>query len=216
MIAAGPSSGASAGIVALHGRGASAAGMLDLIAASGLPGLALRAPEAPGNSWWPTSFLAPSAAMEPYAAKGIATASEAVAALEAEGLPRGRIWLLGFSQGACLALETYARAGEGLAGVFAFSGGLVGTGDAEGGPDPALYGNAPKRFGYTGRREGGRAWLSVREQDPHIPLRRVLESAQALRAMGAAVETDIRPGPGHSVERADIARLRAWLNPAAI
>jgi predicted esterase len=206
---------AAAGIVLLHGRGGSADDILALLDHAGLPGVAARAPEAPGRSWWPTSFLAPQAQLEPHVAAGVAAAAAALAELQAAGLPRSRLWLAGFSQGACLALETFARAGEGLAGVLAFSGGLVGTADA-GAPTPALHGHAGKALDYPGRRDGARVWLSVHERDPHIPLRRVEESAAALAAMGATVATRLYPGAGHGVMREDLAALRAALNaPAA-
>ncbi|HMO08967.1 MAG TPA: dienelactone hydrolase family protein [Paracoccaceae bacterium] len=212
MIAGGASpTRAAAGVVALHGRAGSGADILGLLAVAGLPDVAGLAPEAPGRSWWPTSFLAPMAQMEPFAAAGVVAAAQAVERLEAAGLSRGRIWLMGFSQGACLALETFARAGEGLAGVLAFSGGLVGTADA-GTPTPALYGHADKLLAYPGRREGAQVWLSVHERDPHIPLKRAQDSAAALRAMGAAGEFQAHPGAGHGVTQADVTALRAALN----
>jgi predicted esterase len=202
-------------MVMLHGRGGNAADILGLLGTLALPEVAGIAPEAPGNSWWPTSFLAPSAQMEPFVIRGLEAVREAVATLEAEGLPRGRIWLCGFSQGACLALEAFAREGEGLAGVFGLSGGLVGTADAPGAPLPALYGHAPKEFDYPGRREGAQAWLSVHEADPHIPLARVTRSAGVLAGMGAAVERKVHPGAGHGILSPDVAAMRAWLNGPA-
>jgi phospholipase/carboxylesterase len=203
---------ASTGLVLAHGRGGSAGDILGLLAHAALPDVAAIAPEAPGHSWWPTSFLAPSRQMEPFVAAGLGAMREAVATLEAEGLPRTRIWLGGFSQGACLALEAFAREGEGLAGGIALSGGLVGTSDAPGPGDPALYGHGPKRFDYAGRRTGARVWISVHERDPHIPLRRVQESAAALSALGADVETRVFPGAGHGVMQDDIVALCARLN----
>lgn len=212
MITAGaPPANAAAGVVALHGRGGSGADILSVLAAAGLPEVAGLAPEAPGRSWWPTSFLAPADRIEPFAAAGVAAAMAAVARLRQGGLPPGRIWLIGFSQGACLALEAFARAGEGLAGVLAFSGGLVGTAD-RGEPSATLYGHADKALAYPGRRDGARVWLSVHERDPHIPLRRAQDSAAALRAMGAAVDLHIHPGAGHGVMQSDLAALRAALN----
>lgn len=202
--------GARAGVVLLHGRGGRAAEMPAILDQAGLGGLALAAPEAPGQSWWPTSFLAPAAQMEPFVQRGLAAVAGAVAALEADGIARSSIWLLGFSQGACLALEAGARAGAGLAGVFGFSGGLVGTGEAGGDPDPSLYGHAPKRFDYAGPAPA-RVWLSVHARDPHIPLRRVEESAGVLRSLGADVATEVYPGAGHGLREPDLAILRRWL-----
>jgi phospholipase/carboxylesterase len=203
---------ARVGIVLAHGRGGSAADILRLMEGLGLPDVAAVAPEAPGNSWWPVSFLSPFDQTAAHVARGIAAMVSAVGVLEGEGIARQNIWLGGFSQGACLALETFAREGAGLAGVFGLSGGLVGTGDAEGGPDALLYGHGPKRLDYAGRREGGRVWLSVHAQDPHIPLKRAEDTAFVLRGMGAEVECKVYPGPGHAVMPADVARMRGWLN----
>ncbi|MGL4236357.1 alpha/beta hydrolase [Tabrizicola sp.] len=212
MRRAGPTTGASIGLVLAHGRGGSSADILGLLDHAGLPEVAAIAPDAPGGSWWPTSFLAPEAVIGPHAESAVATMETAIATLEAEGIPRASIWLGGFSQGAVLALETFARKGEGLAGVFALSGGLIGTGDAEGDPDPGLYGHGPKRFGYQGRRDRAKVWMSVHERDPHIPLARVRDSATVLTGMGAEVMTQIYPGAGHAVMRDDIEQLRRWLN----
>ncbi len=203
---------AKAGIVLAHGRGGSAGDILGLLAHAGLPDVAAFAPEAPGNSWWPTSFLAPSAQMEPFVVAGIGAMRSAVEALEAEGLERGQIWLGGFSQGACLALETFAREGEGLAGVIALSGGLVGTADAGGPAAAELYGQTPKHFDYAGSRAGGDVWISVHQRDPHIPLRRVEESVAVLKALSASVESRVYPGAGHGVLADDIAAIRSRLN----
>ncbi len=210
MKRAGPA-GARTGIVLAHGRGADAADILGLIAVSGLTDVAAIAPDAPGHSWWPTSFLAASAQMEPHVVQGVAAMLAGVAALETEGIARNRIWLGGFSQGAGLALETFAREGVGLAGVFGFSGGLIGTGDAGGPADAALYGHAAKRFDYTGRRDGAKVWISVHARDPHIPVKRVQDSATVLRAMGAEVATRIHPGAGHGMLDEDMAVLRDYL-----
>ena len=98
-----------------------------------------------------------------------------------------------------------------MAGVLAFSGGLVGTSDTGGPEDDALYGHAPKRFDYPGRRDGARVWLSVHARDPHIPLKRAQDSAAVLQAMGAMVSATVYPGAGHTVMREDLAQMRQWL-----
>jgi predicted esterase len=211
-----PAARAGCGLVLLHGRGGAAADMLGLAEALALPEVAVLAPEAPGRSWWPTSFLAPTAQMEPYVRQGLAAVSEAVARFTAEGIGPERIWLGGFSQGACLALEAFAREGAGLRGVFGLSGGLVGTADASDEPDPALYGHRPKRFDYAGRRDGAMAWLSVHAEDPHIPLARMRDSAEVLAEMGAEVATRVHPGAGHGLLAEDLAAMRARLAGPAL
>jgi predicted esterase len=190
---------ADLGLVLLHGRGGSAEDMIALAEALDLGRAAIAAPEAPGRSWWPTSFLAPTEEMEPWVRRGLEAVDGAVAALEADGRPRSRIVTLGFSQGACLALEHAARRGAGLRAVIGFSGGLVGTGDAGGPPLPELYGHGAKRFDYATDLAGTDVLLHVHRQDPHIPVRRVEETAEALRALGAGVCHTVAPGAGHAV-----------------
>ncbi len=200
------------GLVMLHGRGADAADILGLVDALGLPDIAAVAPEAPARSWWPTSFLAPSAQVEPHLERGLAAIDAAIAELEAGGLTRDRIALGGFSQGACLALEYAARRGGEFHAVLGLSGALVGTGDAEGEPLDSLYGFAPKQFEYTPRLHGVPVYLGCHERDPHIPLARVWETEAVLAGLGARVDANIHPGEGHGVTAEDVAALRRYLN----
>jgi phospholipase/carboxylesterase len=213
MIRIGPDKSAKAGIVLAHGRGGTAGGILDLIAMADLSEIAAVAPEAPGHSWWPTSFLSPIQTMSPFVLAGTKAMMDGVAALEASGIARDRIWLGGFSQGACLALETLARHGQGLAGCFGFSGGLVGTSDVGSMPEDALYGHRDKRFDYGTRLEHARVWMSVHEQDAHIPLRRAQDTDQVFRALGADVRLKVYPGAGHRILATDMDVLRDWLGP---
>ncbi|WP_420392189.1 alpha/beta hydrolase [Acuticoccus sp.] len=205
-----PVARAASTMVALHGRGADAADMLALWQALALPQVAVAAPQAAGRSWWPSSFLAPLPTNEPALSSALARVGRVVAGLKAEGAER--IVLLGFSQGACLALEHAARSGERWHAVIGLSGGLVGTGDGDGPATDALHGHAPKAFDYTGRLEGVPVVLACHERDPHIPLARVRESASVLGAMGASVTMHVHPGAGHAVMAEDVKAVRALLN----
>lgn len=196
------------GLVLLHGRGDSAAGIMGLAQALGMDDIAVAAPEAAGNSWWPTSFLAPHAQLEPWLGSALNAAGRTVALLEAGGLPRARIVVAGFSQGACLALEYAARSGGPWAGVAGLSGGLVGTGDAAGTPEAALYGHGPKAFDYADRLDGVPVYLGCHDSDPHIPRARVEQSALILRKEGADVTTRLHPGAGHGITQADFDAFR--------
>ena len=201
-------------LVLLHGRGAGARDILDLGAALVPAGAAFFAPEAAGRSWWPTSFLAPMQALEPWLGSALAAVERAVAAAGREGYPEERICLLGFSQGACLALEYAARSGRRPRAVGALSGGLVGTSDGEDVSSDALYGHRPKRFDYGARLPGVPVYLGCHARDPHIPLARVRESAAVLSGLGADCRVAIHPGAGHGVTADDVAAMRRLLAPA--
>ena len=161
------------------------------------------------------SFLAPLGDNEPSLSSAIEAVLEVVGRIEDAGVARGRIALGGFSQGACLALEVAARSGGRWAGVFALSGGLIGTGP---GPEdaPALEGMggrfADKSFDYLGL-EGTPVFLGCSDVDPHIPLARVERSAAVLEAAGAVVDARVYPGFGHAVNADEIEAVRAMLAP---
>ena len=205
---AGPSAAtASVAAVMLHGRGAAPNDMLSLHAHLLLPNVLALAPEAAGNSWWPDSFLAPLAVNEPGVSSGLSVVEALLDDLDRLGFEPERIALIGFSQGACLALEAAARLARPFRAVAALSGGLVGTGEAGGPPLGDLYGRPDKRFSYDGRLDGVPVLIGCHERDPHIPLARVRRSAEVLGGMGANVETLVIPGAGHGV----VAEEAAWL-----
>ena len=199
-------------LVMLHGRGGSPENMLGLAAHLALPDVACLAPEAAGHSWWPQSFLAPLSRNEPDLSSGLRAVTAALGELEREGISPDRVVVMGFSQGACLALEYAARAGLAFRSVVGLSGGLVGTGEVDGMPSDALYGHAPKRFDYDGRLDGVPVFLGCHERDPHIPLTRVEESAEVFGRLGAEVTTQIYPGAGHGIVEEEVLFLRGLLN----
>jgi phospholipase/carboxylesterase len=194
----GASLGKAAGaVVLLHGRGADAEDMLPLAEALAQPDLAFVAPRAPGRSWYPLSFLAPLAENEPALGRALAMIGQTVEGLARAGLPLERILLLGFSQGACLALEYAARNARRYGGVAALSGGLIGS---EGTPRD-----------YAGTLSGTPVFLGCGDRDGHIPLWRIHESTRVLRDLGAEVTERIYPGMGHTGNADEIGRLRALL-----
>jgi phospholipase/carboxylesterase len=179
---------AATGVVLLHGRGDSAEGILtlaDALAARGVEDVAFVAPDAVGGQWYPRRFVEPVERHEPWLGSALATVGRSVAALEGAGLPRERIVVAGFSQGACLALEFVAREGGAWGGVVALSGGVIGA-DV----DPARY---PRRL------DGTTAFLGCSDVDAHIPVERVHASGRQLLGQGASVVTRIYPGMGHTV-----------------
>jgi predicted esterase len=112
--------------VLVHGRGGSAEDILSLASEFRAEGVAYIAPQAIGHSWYPYSFLAPLTQNEPGLSSGLRLLASIVDDLNAQGLSSDRIALLGFSQGACLALEFAARNARKYTFVAAFSGALIG------------------------------------------------------------------------------------------
>lgn len=213
VVAAGaPLERASYAVILAHGRGGSPEDMLGLAERLALPDVAWLAPEAPGRSWWPTSFLAPLERLEPALSTALETLGAVHAGIRDAGIRPERTFVLGFSQGACLALEYGARSGQVRGGIVALSGGLVGTADLDEAPREALYGHAGKAFDYDATLDGVPVFIGCHERDPHIPLERVRESERAFAILGADVSVEIHPGAGHGVVEGELRHVRGLLN----
>lgn len=185
---------AKAAMILLHGRGASAESMLSLAEPFAQPDIACLAPQAPGGTWYPLSFLAPIEQNEPFLSRSLATVGQLVDNLSAQGFGPERLILLGFSQGGCLALEFAARNAQPYGAVIGLSAGLIGP---EGTPHT-----------YPGSLAGTRVFLGCSDIDAHVPLHRVRESARVLGALGADVVERIYPGMGHTINGDEIREVR--------
>lgn len=185
-------------VVLLHGRGASAADILGLARELRTTDVAYLAPEAAGRTWYPSSFLAPLAHNEPWLGSALRVIGRIVTDVGRQGIPSERIALMGFSQGACLALEFAARHASRYAAVVGLSGGLIGP--------PGT----PRD--YAGSLAGTPVFLGCSDVDPHIPLARVRESTSVFRAMGAVVDERIYQQMGHSVNHDEIAAVDLLLS----
>src|SRR2546426_8814461 len=116
---------AHAAMILAHGRGAGAADILTIASEVMHHGIAYLAPQAAGNAWYPNPFTAPIESNEPYLSSAISVLEDVLAKIT-EHVKHERVILLGFSQGACLALEFAARHAQRFGGVVGFSGGLIG------------------------------------------------------------------------------------------
>lgn len=192
-----PLSSARFAMVLVHGRGAGAADILGLAAELHPPSTAYLAPDAAGGSWYPYSFLAPIERNEPWLSSALTLLGRVFDQVEAAGIPRERTALAGFSQGACLATEYLARNPAHHAALLAFTGGLIGP--------------PGHRFEHAGDLAGTPVLLSSGDPDPHVPWRRVEETAEVLRRLGAEVEVHRWPGRPHAILSQELVAARELL-----
>jgi predicted esterase len=185
-----PLAEAQAVMILVHGRGATAASILELAEVLPHPGFAYLAPQAAGNTWYPFSFLAPIEQNEPGLSSGLQVIAGILGQVEAAGIPPENVIIGGFSQGACLASEFVARNARRYGGLLIFSGGLIGPPDT------------PRN--YEGSLAGTPVFLGCSDRDPHVPLERVQESTTTFKTMEASVTERIYPGMGHTIIQDEI------------
>ncbi|MEO8287932.1 MAG: dienelactone hydrolase family protein [Chloroflexota bacterium] len=192
---------AGAVMIMVHGRGATAESILSLSESLPHPAFAYLAPQANGNQWYPNSFLAPINSNEPCLSSSFAVIEAVLAYVEEAGISSERIFLLGFSQGACLTLEFVARHARRYGGVAGLSGGLIGP---EGTPR-----------NYPGNLEGTPVFLGCSDIDFHIPKARVIETDHILTTVGGSVTTRIYPKMGHTINDDEIEFVRSMMGEMA-
>jgi phospholipase/carboxylesterase len=201
LVAGAPLVEAKAAMIMLHGRGANSADIIGLARVIDRPGIAYLAPDAAGNAWYPRPFMTPAAGNEPYLSSAKAVVARLIAEIGLAGIPHERTAILGFSQGACLALEFAARNPRRYGGVLALSGGLIG--DAV----------APAR--YAGSLAGTPVFIGCSDVDPFIPLARVQASAVVMAHLGGDVTERIYPGAAHTIIADEVENVRRILDGMA-
>jgi phospholipase/carboxylesterase len=184
---------ARAAMILVHGRGATAEDIMTIAPEVQQPGWAYLAPQAAGNVWYPNPFTAPLESNEPYLSAALDMLSRLLERVEA-AIPVHRVVMLGFSQGACLAMEFAVRNARRYGGIVGLSGGLIG-------PD-----GTPRD--YPGSFAGTPAFLGASDVDPYFKKERVSEAAGVLKRMGAEVTMTLYPGMGHLVSEDEIEKVR--------
>lgn len=181
---------ADAAVIMVHGRGATARGILGMASEFDTDEVAYLAPQAARNEWYPQSFLAPVEANEPGRSSGLQAIDDALTAVTDAEIATSNTVILGFSQGGCLASEFVVRNPRRYGGLAALSGGLIGESI-----DPE---------DYEGDLEETPVFFGCSDVDPHIPEERVHESVAVFEKLNADVEKRLYEGMGHSVNQDEL------------
>jgi len=188
---------ARAAMLMVHGRGARAEDILSLADEFDQPGFTYLAPQAAGNTWYPNRFLVPVQENEPWLSSALALVGDALAQIIHAGIAGERIMLLGFSQGAGLALEFAARNAKRYGGLVGLSGALIGPDDM------------PRE--YKGSLAGMPVFLGCSSVDFHVPKERVDQTAEVLRKLDGQVTERLYPNLDHSVNQDEIDFVRGMM-----
>ena len=190
LVEAGLSLGiASKALILIHGRGASAHSILSLTNEFSLEEFYIVAPQATNSAWYPLSFMSPIQQNEPWLTSALDLLKEIALDINKAGIESDKIYLMGFSQGACLTLEFATRNAQKWGGVIAFTGGLIGD---------RIY-----EANYRGDFNGTKVFIGNSDKDPHVPLART-ESRGVMEKLGAEVTLKIYPNMSHTKNENEI------------
>lgn len=184
---------ASKALILLHGRGGTALDIMNLAHEFCDDSFYIAAPQAAHNSWYPNSFMADETSNEPWLSSAVEIVKKLIDQT-AKMIPLDKIYLIGFSQGACLALEVSSRYAAKYGGVIAFTGGLIGRTINE------------KK--YRGNFDQTKVFIGNSDRDPHVPLIRSEQSKALMEKLGADVTLKVYQGMAHTIIDDEI----AWVN----
>lgn len=177
-------------LIMIHGRGGNAQDILSLSGHLNVKDFALFAPQATGNTWYPYSFLAEPEKNEPQLSSAIDLLDELLKNIKSEGISSENIFILGFSQGACLTLEFAARNAQKFGGIVAFTGGLIG--------------DRLNTESYSGDFNSSQVFISTGDPDPHVPVERVQETEKLYKELNANVTVKIYNNRPHTISQEEI------------
>ncbi len=181
-------------IILLHGRGASAESIISLTTYLDLADFSVFAPQAAQRTWYPYGFMASDQGNLSALNSSLQQVSLLFQFLIENGKAPEQIYVMGFSQGACLSLEFTARNAQKFGGVIAFTGGLIGE--------------RLKEKKYKGDFQGTPILLSSSAHDMHVPAQRIHDSAQLLQKMGAEVSLSLFEDELHTIRPEEL----KWVN----
>jgi phospholipase/carboxylesterase len=191
-----------AGIL-LHGRSRTKQEMLDLARGLDIGGVRWIAPYADHGKWYPGRCMEPLASNEPELTRSVERCHRLVVdAGEGGRLGPEQIFIVGFSQGACVAVE-YALRHPGCCGAI-----VVFTG--------CLMGPAETHWHPAGGRslQGLRVFITGSDMDEWIQEERTRETARVLEDLGAEVEMRVYPSRTHIVSNLELHEAREFLAAA--
>ena len=189
---------ADVAVIMMHGRGASAEGILGLSAQLPQGGVAYLAPQAANHSWYPNSGFGPIESNEPWVSSAFQVLHTLLDQIAEAGIPPEKTVIGGFSQGACLSSEYVARHAWRYGGLYVLSGALMGPLDMTRSYEGSLD-NTPVYFGGI-------------DQDPWVSEAQMRMSADALQQLDADVMIEIRPGSQHTVRDYEVARVHDMIS----
>ncbi|WP_322889075.1 MULTISPECIES: alpha/beta hydrolase [unclassified Yoonia] len=187
--------------IVVHGRGQTQADMLDsIVARVAVPGVRYVLPKSEGHGWYAARAIDPLTDETLIAMHGGVREVTEVINAERSAAPDVPVLLCGFSQGACLSLETLMCQPKIADAVCLFTACRIGA-ETDKLPMKQLAGLT--------------VYASCGDADPWIPVDAHYRMLADLTRAGARLRTDMFPGRPHEVTDTEIAVLSDMLRALA-
>ncbi|WJV53970.1 dienelactone hydrolase family protein [Pectobacteriaceae bacterium CE90] len=190
-------------IILLHGRRQSSDDIYQIANRVSNDNIAWIIPLAPEKTWYPRGFLRDMNDNQPFADKAIHCIDEIINYLIHRNISSKNIWIVGFSQGACIGSQYLAHIRRSIGGALLFTGGLFGP-------------KVDLSFIDNDELEKVPILLTGSNTDSWVPAYRVIESANYFRKLGANVRVEIFDQREHVVSEKEINIAREWLKSMPI
>ncbi|MGJ3235951.1 alpha/beta hydrolase [Marivirga sp.] len=189
---------AKSAIIMTHGRGDDSSKMQELVKSLNIADdMAVVFPIATNNTWYPKGFMEDWSENQPWLDSALKNLANIIKHLNDHGISNDKIFVLGFSQGACLNLEYTTRNAQKYAGIAVLSGGLIG---------PHI-----EKSNYSGDFQGTEIFIGCSNIDHHIPEHRLHESEEVVAPMGAKVDKRVYEGMDHIICEDEIQKVNEML-----
>lgn len=196
-----PLATASTVAVVVHGRAQSPEWMREfLIDRLDVRDVAFIAPEAADNTWYPGGFMQEFDANEPNLTWALDRIDQLVGELVRAGRSRSEIFLIGFSQGACLLAEYVSRHPTRYGGVGVLTGGLIGP---------------PGTTWQGASLDGTPIVIATSDIDEWVPLARAEETRHVFEARGADVTWRVYEEMDHIINDDEVVLVSELLTSVA-
>lgn len=192
-----PVKSAERAVILIHGRGSDAEEILKLADDIWLPDTCYIAPQSDGDVWFPYSFRSPFIKNEEAVFNAFSKLKFIFSEIKDAKIDSDHVYIIGFSQGGCIAIEYAARNAKRYGGIFILSG--------------ALMGDSVAKNNYNGDFDGTPVFFGCSDIDEETPVYRINESAELVSKMNALVTNRIYTGIGKSIVPDEIAFINEIL-----
>jgi phospholipase/carboxylesterase len=190
-------------VILLHGRRQAPEDIYEIGRRIDLENITYLLPSAPGKTWYPSGFQRELEQNQPHVDRALVYVKRLVQYLLERDVPANNIWLMGFSQGACIGSQYLFSSRDKLGGALLFTGGLFG-------PEVNLASSESNCLSKMP------ILLTGSTTDSWVPEARVRDTACLFRKLGASVQEEIFSERDHLVSEQEIDIARDWLTATQV